>query len=524
MADERLFLCRAFAHIQCQKLAIVDADFEALFLQYLRVKTAVFSMLVHAPGERGLEQFRTHFSQIKVYAPDAEYIPPDSQSGPELVVAATEYRVATDAWFRYRRRKKRAIQAGISRREEGESAWLIHLKREAPDDGIPLFGSGIKMLEKDGEQIKSAIALQPTELRELRGLDLAGVESDQPLWVAVETLRSVRKRSQEVAARDARWGVLPLGLTLHVGEDFTWLTSGVRAVAEPLHWDLLLRGDRLGHATAITIDPTKWCQRKPGQKVTLKRFERLLDLAFLAEYAKGHAQQEEEWLAAEMRNIVCAIWGNAERTHSDKDLILHVCRLWTLLGTRRARVFLKQRPVSHHSVVEKWLSRYLWSSSVQHRAHQAETLTIEESVELELLKVARKRVIHELARLQICVETNPSSNLVVGSLESVAAQDFLHRRPTVNEEPGVQPGDETLTWTISTDDPITFSTTLADEYAYAWAGLVLRQNNPCDPAYARALLDEAAATSMRMRFTIPRQDRESMNKGKSQGRGHARRD
>ena len=62
---------------------------------------------------------------------------------------------------------------------------------------------------------------------------------------------------------------------------------------------------------------------------------------------------------------------------------------------------------------------------------------------------------------------------MVGSLDAIAAQDFLAQRPT-----GVAAtGKETLTWTISTDDPITFSTTLADEYAYAWAGMVLRHDN-----------------------------------------------
>jgi len=96
-----------------------------------------------------------------------------------------------------------------------------------------------------------------------------------------------------------------------------------------------------------------------------------------------------------------------------------------------------------------------------------------------------------------------------------AAQDFLQQRPT--RDAGL-----TLTWTISTDDPITFSTTLADEYAYAWAGMVLRDKNPYDPSYARALLDEAAATSMRMRFTVPRDDRKVTNRDKRKGRDHAR--
>ncbi len=141
--------------------------------------------------------------------------------------------------------------------------------------------------------------------------------------------------------------------------------------------------------------------------------------------------------------------------------------------------------------------------------------------ECELLVMARRRLIREVARWQICIESNPSSNLIVGGLEAMgAAQDFLQRRPTRHDLDEA----ETLTWTISTDDPITFSTTLADEYAYAWAGMVLRQGRPYDPAYARALLEEAAATSMRTRFTIPPVNRERPGGNSRKRRGNARSD
>ena len=120
--------------------------------------------------------------------------------------------------------------------------------------------------------------------------------------------------------------------------------------------------------------------------------------------------------------------------------------------------------------------------------------------ECDLLKKAHRTLLLEVARWQVCIESNPTSNLVVGSLDAMSAQDFLARRPTrESDEYG-----EALTWTISTDDPVTFSTTLADEYAYAWAGMTMRAEKPYPAAYARALLDEAARTSMRMRFTLPR--------------------
>ncbi len=278
--------------------------------------------------------------------------------------------------------------------------------------------------------------------------------------------------------------MLPLGLTLHVGEDFGWLASGIRSIAEPIQWDLLLRGDRLGHAIAITADPSKWWERKLGRVLPGTRFDRLLDLAFLAEYTEGQTAEVQIWLASQMRPIVCAIWGEAEGERRDDDLIQKVRELWTILGTRTARVLMRPRETYPHSAPEKWLSRYLWSRSTQDRAHDTVRLRIELPIEISLLTLARKRVIHELARRQICIESNPTSNLVVAGLDAVAAQTLLHRRPTANNGTW---GDETLTWTISSDDPITFSTTLADEYAYAWAGMVLRNDEGCGPSYVRFL-------------------------------------
>ena len=160
------------------------------------------------------------------------------------------------------------------------------------------------------------------------------------------------------------------------------------------------------------------------------------------------------------------------------------------------------------------MHRYLWNRSVRKHAEEEVRIQVVDDVndigddggktvenlrhERALLKQAHQTLLLEVARWQVCVESNPSSNLVVGSLDAMSAQDFLARRPTQE----ISKRGATLTWTISTDDPITFSTTLADEFAYAWAGMTMRAKNPIDPAYARALLDEAAATSMRTRFTV----------------------
>ena len=52
---------------------------------------------------------------------------------------------------------------------------------------------------------------------------------------------------------------------------------------------------------------------------------------------------------------------------------------------------------------------------------------------------------------------------------------------------------------LNADDPLTFGTTLADEYAYAWAGMVVGMGH--SPTDATRRLEEAARCSMRYAFT-----------------------
>jgi hypothetical protein len=363
------------------------------------------------------------------------------------------------------------------------------------------------------------------------------VEVDQPLWVSVETLRRVRARSSEIAGQRPGLKLQPLRLTLHTGEDFDWLTSGVRAIAEPFHWKLIERGDRIGHGIAITFEPREWWKRKEGQVFEVKVFDRLLDLAFLATYTeRDRSEEQNQWLAQQIQAIVKQLRLKDKldgASAAETDLVETAKKVWGALGDRTMRRLASGagRRGDLGKLHEHWIHAYLWNRSTQKRAHRTIWMKVDndrgelrirsERTERDLLVIARRHLIREVARWQVCIESNPSSNLVVGGLESMgAAQDFLQRRPTRHDLHEA----ETLTWTISTDDPITFSTTLADEYAYAWAGMVLREGRPYDPAYARALLEEAAATSMRTRFTIPPVNRERPGGNSRKRRGDARSD
>jgi hypothetical protein len=512
--EERRLVTRVFSKLNPEGEQLRDDKFEILFLQYLRIKTAVFRLLVHPPGEHGLEQFLEYFSQIKIYAGETDSLTPPIPDEPGLNVQATEYRVAPDAWLK--KLRYRSTVEEETNGPKGESAWLIHFKRKEEDKRLPLFLSAVREMEREATMIAAALDQKPERLRKLRGIDLCGVEGTQPLWVSAPTLGRLRLSSQKAAARRPGLRLDPLRLTLHVGEDFQWLTSGVRAIAEPFQWKLIERGDRVGHGIAITLEPQVWWNQRAGQVLEIKRLDRFLDLAFLTTYTKDieeyrRTPEQTEWLKNELMKEAEEIWPKLAAQHSD-DLIGIAVEIWNHLGSRTTRRLMDDfhwagmaarnaNGSKIHSQADdyrKWIHSYLWNRSVQEKAQETIRLKVDNDNndartnskrnELELLVEARKRLIREMARWQVCIESCPSSNLIVGSLDAMSAQDFLQQRPTKEK----QRGEETLTWTISTDDPITFSTTLADEYAYAWAGMVLREKKPYDPSYARALLDEAA--------------------------------
>ena len=533
-AKETRRLARAFFHLCPEEAETPDQGYEVLLLQYLRVKTALFGLLVHGPGERGLKRFLKHFRQIKVYAPRADRMKPCTPDEPGLQVRATEYRVAPDAWSAIHRLRHGEIEDRSRTKERPESGWLVHFKRTPPEErtplenGLPLFGDAIRKIDSEADDIIRALRAKPTHLRTLRGVDLCGIEEEQPLWVSADTLRHVRRESGIVAGSRRALGLEPLGLTLHVGEDFRSLTSGMRAVAEPFRWELIERGDRIGHGLAITLDPSQWFRRRLGEVISVERFDRLLDLAFLAEYAKEQNDCQREWLEDQVTQTVTSIGFETGSSIVPAQEVVETARnLWRSLGCRSIRRLLTSDTYCGEARHERWMHNYLWHRSVQQRASQEVRIPVVDDVndvgddgemavenlrhERDLLKQSHRTLLREVARWQVCIESSPSSNLVVGSLDAISAQDFLARRPTRE----IPEQGATLTWTISTDDPITFSTTLADEYAYAWAGMTMRASKPVDPTYARALLDEAAATSMRTRFTVPDE-----TKHREKQRGH----
>jgi hypothetical protein len=123
-------------------------------------------------------------------------------------------------------------------------------------------------LRKDLEQ--RAIALEenfhrhPRLRRVITGFDGAANELHASPEVFAPVFRRLRRRG------------FP-HFTFHAGEDFVHLLSGIRAVYEALTFLNLRPGNRLGHATAVGVEPALWRERM-GRQIVVSQGDRLDDL------------------------------------------------------------------------------------------------------------------------------------------------------------------------------------------------------------------------------------------------------
>jgi hypothetical protein len=327
--------------------------------------------------------------------------------------------------------------------------------------------------------------------------DVANRELAIPTFCLVPLFARARRASRRAAARmevaQPRWQVPPLRATCHAGEDYRRLLQGVRRIHELLEFELLQSGDRLGHGLALGHDPARWAH---GGRITVQSCEeRLDDLVWLLDrFGEGRISttgSNVERTRVEAIHRARAIYGRSVSA----DALVKARRLRHAPGALARVGFPFFPPPSLHSRddAEALFFTHLTDAGVFERGQRPVEI-LADDVDLELTRAAQSYVRRELVRLEITVETNPSSNLTVGDLGDLAYHPLSRM---VTPDPATL--DPPLLASVKTDDPLTFATSLADEYAHLRYGLE-RQGR--SGTAALELLDALRAQGVRSRFTV----------------------
>ncbi len=320
----------------------------------------------------------------------------------------------------------------------------------------------------------------PTSLRLVRGLDVASEELSVPTWVVVPLFRFVSGRSALAAARRPSARLSPLRLTAHVGEDFRHLMEGLRRTCECMLYLLRRSGGRLGHATALGVDPSLWAESVGSLMMPIE--ERLWDLVFEwrvyahyrlpVELAAAAPPQRALRIESDIRELSEQVF---RHPHEPTELaeahhVLH--QLWCppvaasepmelgLMPFARALRRVDWDRVRSGATVHALLEAYREEEELFRCGQQLVEITLEES-EIAALRTVQDAMRRLAGARGIVVEVNPSSNLLIGNLLDLRNHPILRLFPPEPRDDAPPP----VPIAVGSDDPVTFSTHLLREYA-----------------------------------------------------------
>lgn len=354
------------------------------------------------------------------------------------------------------------------------------------------------------ENVRMLLEAHPKLLKWIRGVDAAAYELDTPPDVFAP------------AYRKARYELNLPHATYHAGEDFCHLVSGIRAVCEAVDFLELRGGDRIGHATALGVNPTLWLSSMPMQ-ISPTREEWLLDLLFAWNILQQREGMEHvvNRLSNDIRELGYQIFREPiPSPHFLKRIFdlrgLDPLELWRIYerGRREVYDFLPagKKNLNETQLNEEIIQKTL--SSVNHidpqrreeiKIYQAFTreapmviwllikwqrdretwersqVRIEVPVDYfseEILKLLQQLAMRKLVEKSIVMETLPTSNLRIGQYKEMGQHHSLRWL-------GVNPceGDAPPLVVLGTDDPGIFATDIKGEFYHLFASLCKRGVN-----------------------------------------------
>lgn len=258
--------------------------------------------------------------------------------------------------------------------------------------------------------------------------------------------------------------------TYHAGEDFLHLASGIRAVVEAVRFLNFTPGNRIGHGTALGIDPQFWLDHI-GQSLTLSAMEWLDNLVFARDILMRMGAIQ---LAMGLeRGIVARCSRIYGQSHSAEMLmrawdLRHLDPLVALGANGLADETLDPLRQKEFTLVEEAKKGdaeafALWRSyhedSVYRRGAAMITLDREDFFSAEMLGLMQEYALEEMRKRRLVLEALPTSNVRISFYNS-------HREHHILRWLGISGKAAGVPVVLGSDDPGIFATNMRNEYSH----------------------------------------------------------
>lgn len=284
-------------------------------------------------------------------------------------------------------------------------------------------------------------------------------------------------------------------VTYHVGEDFLDIADGLRAIDEAVRFLHLDRGDRLGHALALGVDPAVHYRYKQHRSVLHKQdlLDNLVWLLYRTQELgvfinpKLHAMlktQADRYLSEiygdymNSLNLVPRLYEYycSMRLRGDAPELYTGRPLHPFLRDISCNAYLKDDRADLEVYRESSTIRALCQCYHFDRDTREKGLRIQEfpisGEYIELIRSVQDKMAEDLAEKGIMIECNPTSNYLIGTFRRYELHPlFRFNNVGLVRTDGAYEPSAQLSVSINTDDLGVFDTSLENEYAVIAAGL-----------------------------------------------------
>lgn len=423
--------------------------------------------------------------------------------------------------------------------------YVCHFIKEKDENIQGVYRHYSKRLEVK-EQAQALMEFRrksPEQAQRIRGIDAASEEIVCRPEVFAQAFRYLK--NQPVGEEDILEppGKLPdLCVTYHVGEDFLDLIDGLRAIDEAVSFLNMRCGDRIGHALALGVDVEEWYKSKSGyillsqmdyldnlvwlySKIrkyrimgcedTLHYIEKKYDEYFRVIYLNNMSGKYQEAVMEEAavyfdrkgvqhnyRNSQCYFTLN---TYYDSwklrgDDPKYFSRGYFHLGRFERKSWEEwERYGINKEFPENYRIRYNPEAAyLFHTYHYNDAVKAEGDIRKEIkvnpciikaVKQVQKRMQWMIGQKGIGIETNPSSNALIGTFKRYDKHPILNwYNNGVATKPEEISGVPQIQVSINTDDQGVFATYIENEYAYLALALEKMKDENGRPRYSRELI------------------------------------
>lgn len=440
------------------------------------------------------------------------------------------------------------LEEGSEEREKllSKFFYVAHFAKEA--DVKPSGKDDIieyRHFEKRKEVMEQSLAI--AKLREdgaaeadrIRGIDACSPEIVCRPEVFAQAFRYLKNHTPQGKYTQQNFKSVNLMATYHVGEDFLDLTDGLRAIDEAISFLNLRCGDRLGHALALGVDVEEWYLGKSNRILISKQaymdnlvwlysklrkynivdsldaqtyIEKRFDEYFQEIYINNISTQE--YVAAVKRarkyyaekkedhgyrntainlgiNEYYEAWklrGDNPELYNEGYFIRKKCQMDEWDDYAINKVFPQNYAIRYNPGVAFLYKTYHYNKRVREIGEEMVEVRVLPCM-VQAVKKVQRMLQREVSEIGIAIETNPSSNYLIGSFRRYDKHPIVtwYNNGLTYDEEALKSCPQ-IHVSVNTDDQGVFATYLENEYAYLVLALEKHVNESGERIYNRALI------------------------------------